>query len=182
MELIYSKRLALIPMTPAFLRASLESRFREAEHAMELALPRDWPGDAGDVLALRLKQLEADPGLHPWLLRAIALRDTRVMIGHIGFHTRPGADYLRPFSPGAVEFGFTVFPTFRRQGYAREASLALMRWARETHQVTKFVLSIRPDNTASQALAAQLGFVRIGSHFDEVDGREDVLELKDAEV
>jgi RimJ/RimL family protein N-acetyltransferase len=37
------------------------------------------------------------------------------------------------------------------------------------------VLSIRPDNTASQALAAGLGFVRIGSHIDDVDGLEDIL-------
>jgi len=98
------------------------------------------------------------------------------MVGHIGFHAAPGAEYFRPFSPGAVEFGFTVFPDFRRQGYAREASLALMRWARQTHQVTKFVLSIRPDNAISQALAAQLGFVRVGTHLDEIDGLEDVLE------
>jgi RimJ/RimL family protein N-acetyltransferase len=44
--------------------------------------------------------------------------------------------------------------------------------------VTKFVLSIRPDNAASQALAAELGFVRVGSHPDEVDGLEDVLEYR----
>jgi GNAT superfamily N-acetyltransferase len=158
----------------------------------------------------------------------MGLRKTGVMVGHIGFHTAPGADYLRPFcagpsvgtsrcdvpareaaggtgaplnaaqtaqravptrfnsarrdsnweDPGAVEFGFTVFPSFRRQGYAREASLAMMRWARQTHGVIRFILSIRPDNTASQALAAQLGFVRIGSHIDEVDGLEDVLEYR----
>ena len=51
-----------------------------------------------------------------------------------------------------------------------------MRWAHQVHGVTRFVLSIRPDNTASQALAAGLGFVRIGSHIDEVDGLEDILE------
>jgi RimJ/RimL family protein N-acetyltransferase len=54
----------------------------------------------------------------------------------------------------------------------------MMRWARQTHGVIRFILSIRPDNTASQALAAQLGFVRIGSHIDEVDGLEDVLEYR----
>lgn len=165
-------------MTPAFLRASLQHNIREAEQELQIVLPPEWPGDIADVLSLRLKQLEDDPTLQPWLLRAMMLPETRVMVGHIGFHTAPGPDYLEPYSPGAVEFGFTVYLPFRRQGYAREASIALMNWAHQSHNVTSFVLSIRPDNAPSQALAAQLGFVRIGSHFDEVDGPEDVLECK----
>jgi ribosomal-protein-alanine N-acetyltransferase len=175
---IESERLALISMTPAFLRASLEGKLHEAEKQLGLGLPAEWPGEHVDVLSLRLKQLDEDPSLQPWLIRAMALRESRVMVGTIGFHSAPGADYLRRFSPEAVEFGFTVFPPYRRQGFAREASLALMRWARRTHGVKSFVLSIRPDNAPSRALAAQLGFVRIGSHLDEVDGLEDVLECK----
>ena len=60
---------------------------------------------------------------------------------------------------------------------AREAALALMQWARDDHGITSFVVSIAPGNQASQALAAGLGFVRIGSHVDDVDGPEDVLVL-----
>ena len=48
-----------------------------------------------------------------------------------------------------------------------------MRWARETHGQRDFVLSIAPDNVASQGVAARLGFGRIGSHVDEDDGPED---------
>jgi RimJ/RimL family protein N-acetyltransferase len=175
---IRSDRLDLIPMTPAFLRASVNYNLHEAEQQLQLTLPTDWPGEHANLLALRLKQLEDDPGLQPWLLRAMGLRRSGTMVGHIGFHTGPGADYLRPFSPGAVEFGFTVYASFRRQGYAREASMALMRWALETHGVRSFVMSIRPDNVPSQTLAAGLGFVRVGSHLDEVDGLEDILEYR----
>jgi RimJ/RimL family protein N-acetyltransferase len=175
---ICSDRLDLIPMTPAFMRASLNHNIHEAEQHLQLSLPEGWPEERADLLSLRLKQLEDDPALQPWLLRAMALRGSGIMVGHIGFHTAPGADYLRPFSPGAAEFGFSVFPFFRRQGYAREASVALMRWARQAHNVRSFVMTIRPDNLASQALAAQLGFVRIASHIDEVDGLEDILEYR----
>ena len=175
-ESVDSERLSLIPMTPGFLRASLAFDLRAAEQVLQVSLPDDWPGEATDVLSLRLEQLKAEPSLQPWLLRAIVLRETRAMIGHIGFHDGPGAEYLQAYSPGAVEFGFTVFSDYRRQGFAREASLALMSWARETHHVRKFIVSIRPDNAASQALARGLGFVLIGSHVDEVDGLEDVLE------
>lgn len=131
--------------------------------------------DVTDAMSLWLKKLAVDPTLQPWLARAMVLREAGVMVGHIGFHTAPGEEYLRPYAPGGVEFGFTVFSPFLRQGFAREASKALMGWAHQVHGVTSFVLSIRPDNVASQALAAGLGFVRIGSHIDDVDGLEDVL-------
>jgi len=171
---IHSERLDLVPLTPAFLRAMLEHDLAGAGRILGVPIP-DGLLDSTDVMSLRLKQLEADPTLQPWLLRAMVLRERRVMVGHIGFHTAPGEEYLRPYAPGGVEFGFTVYPPFLRQGYAREASKALMGWAHQVHGVTRFVLSIRPDNAASQALAAGLGFVRIGSHIDDVDGLEDIL-------
>lgn len=167
-------------MNADFLRASLRNDMAVVRSILGAFIPADWPADPA-LLSVRLRQLEGDPALEQWLLRAMVLRSSRTMIGHIGFHTAPGADYLQQYSPGAVEFGFAVFPAFQRQGFAREACRALMRWARETHGIQNFVLTIRPDNTASQVLAAQLGFVRIGSHEDEVDGTEDVLELKSHE-
>jgi RimJ/RimL family protein N-acetyltransferase len=174
---IHSERLDLVPLTPEFLRAMLRYDLAEAERTLGYPLP---PGllDSTDVMALRLEQLEANPTLQPWLLRAMVLRECRVMVGHIGFHTAPGAEYLQPYAPGGVEFGFTVYPPFLRQGYAREASKALMDWAHQVHGVMRFVMTIRPDNVPSQALAAGLGFVRIGAHIDEVDGLEDILERR----
>ena len=172
--IIHSERLDLISLTPAFLRAMLEHDLAGAGRILGVPIPEGLL-DSTDVMALRLKQLEVDPTLQPWLLRAMVLRECCVMVGHIGFHTAPGDEYLRPYAPGGVEFGFTVYPPFLRQGYAREASMALMHWAYQVHDVTRFVLSIQPDNTASQALAAGLGFLRIGSHIDDVDGLEDIL-------
>lgn len=97
------------------------------------------------------------------------------MVGHIGFHTAPGPAYLDEWLPGAVEFGFTVFPSSRRQGYATEASRALMHWAYTVHQVRKFALTMAPNNVPAQRIAAKLGFKRLGQHVDDVDGIEDVL-------
>ena len=172
--MIHSERLDLVPLTPAFLRAMLEHDLAGAGRILGVPIPEGLL-DSTDVMSLRLKQLEVDPTLQPWLLRAMVLRECCVMVGHIGFHTAPGEEYLRPYAPGGVEFGFTVYPPFLRQGYAREASKALMRWAHQFHGVARFVVTVRPDNADSQALAAGLGFVRIGSHIDDVDGLEDVL-------
>jgi RimJ/RimL family protein N-acetyltransferase len=160
-------------MTPGFLRASLRHDMAVASEAIGLQLPSDWPHIV-DVLALRLDQLDQDPALQPWLLRAIALHSGE-MVGHIGFHTSPGPQYLEPWRPGGVEFGFTVFAPHRRKGYAREASQALMEWAHREHGVKDFLLTISPDNLPSQRLAAGLGFSRIGEHIDEVDGIEHIL-------
>jgi RimJ/RimL family protein N-acetyltransferase len=102
------------------------------------------------------------------------------MVGHIGFHEAPGARYLEEWCPGGIELGFTVFPVYRRKGYAREASLALMEWANRTSAVTGFVLSVAPGNLPSRSLAQSLGFSRVGTHLDEVDGPEDVFVRKAA--
>ncbi len=111
------------------------------------------------------------------MLRAMRLRETGHMVGHIGFHTQPGAEYLRELVPDGVEFGYTVFPRFRRQHYAHEASVALMAWARETYGVTSFVASVSPANAPSLGLVHKLGFHKIGSQIDEEDGPEDIFAL-----
>ena len=99
------------------------------------------------------------------------------MVGHIGFHTSPGPEYLEAWVPGAVEFGITIYAPFRRRGYACEASRALMNWAHVVHGTAKFVMTIAPSNVPSQRLARTLGFEMIGTHQDEVDGIEDVFSL-----
>lgn len=144
-------------MTPAFLRASLEG-YKSVLPATQCAR-----GGASTPAVVAC---------------GMALQATGVMVGYIGFRTAPNAEYLQPYVPGGVENGLVVLPSFRRQGSAREAAVALMRWALLAHGVTRFAMTIRPDNHPSQALASQLGFVRIGSHIDEVDGLEDILECR----
>src|SRR5690606_38046225 len=106
---IQTARLVLVAMTPDFLRASLAGDHETAEKQIGLSVPRAWP-DVAEILLLRLWQLDADPALQHWLLRAIGLRSTGEMVGHIGFHEAPGAKYLEEWCPGGIELGFTVFP------------------------------------------------------------------------
>ena len=106
----------------------------------------------------------------------MVLREDGRYLGHIGFHTAPGAEYLQGLSPGGVELGYGVLEPWRRQGMATEAIGALISWAREVHGVTRFVVSISPENEPSLALAAKLGFRKIGWHMDEIDGPEDIFE------
>ena len=164
-------------MTPPFLQVSLEGDRARAEELMGLTLPTEWFKETA-LIAIRPKDYQRDPELQPWLLRAIGLRAQGRMIGHIGFHTQPNPPYLAKIAPGGIEFGYTIFSSFRRQGYAYEAAQALMHWACEQGGVSRFVLSISPQNIPSLALAQKLGFVRIGSHVDDEDGIEEIFELQ----
>ena len=85
--------------------------------------------------------------------------------------------YVAPGESGSlVEIGYTIFPPWRRKGYAYEmvrgygqfASARGLRWLR---------LSIAPGNEASLALARKLGVRMIGSQIDEIDGPEDIYLL-----
>lgn len=68
--------------------------------------------------------------------------------------------------------GYSVHQPYRRQKYATEAIVALMRCAYVQHNQRCFVLTISPQNTPSTALAESLGFIRCGSKIDEEDGLE----------
>ena len=141
-----------------------------------LVLPPEW-SEAKWLMELRLRQMRENPALELWVLRAIGLRETKTMIGHMGFHTLPGADYLKSYAPGSVEFGYSIFPNYRRMGYASEAVQALMDWATHEHVVRRFIVSISPTNEPSLRLAQKFGFRKVGTATDDQGRVEDVFLL-----
>lgn len=180
MDVIHSRRLELIALSADFLNASLRGDLESAARLIDLAIPKDWL-EAKWLMEIRLAKLRENSGLEPWLLRAIGLRETRTMVGFIGFHTLPGADYLHSYAPGAVEFGYTIFPAYRRMRFASEAAGALMQWATREHSVTRFVVSISPANEPSLRLAQKFGFRKVGTVTDPEDGIEDIF-LREASL
>ena len=177
MDIIYSPRLELIAMSPDFLSASLAGDLEAASRLIDLVIPDDWLGSKW-LMEIRLAKMRANPALEPWLLRAVGLRETRTMVGFIGFHTQPGAEYLNSYAPDGVEFGYTIFPAHRKSGYASEAAQALMEWATREHGVKRFVVSISPANEPSLRLARKFGFRKVGTVTDPEDGEEDVFLLE----
>lgn len=170
---IESDRLTLIPLTPAFMDASLAGDAADTGRLIGLAVPPEWLEERW-LIELRRGDLLRDPAYQPWGLRAVGERASGAMIGHVGFHTRPGPAYLAETAPGGVEIGYTIYPAHRRRGYATEAVEAMIGWA-AGQAVRRFVLSISPENIPSLAIAARLGFRRVGSQVDEVDSVEDIF-------
>lgn len=129
---------------------------------------------AEDVARLRLGQIELDPAVTPWLLRALVTRDTRIAVGFINFHAAPD-------DAGMVEIGYEVLPAYQRRGYASEASTACLAWAAE-HGARVAHACVRPDNVASLAIVRRAGFVPVGEQMHEVDGLQIVFEKRLAPV
>jgi RimJ/RimL family protein N-acetyltransferase len=163
---IETERLILRSMSPSFLTASQLDDLVSAETEIGLGIPKDWLMEK-PLMAMRLQDIADDPAYAPWSVRAIGLRSERWMVGHIGFHERP--------REGTAELGYTIFAAARRRGFAQEAIEGMMRWA-AANGACRFILSVSPDNAASQALARKLGFTKIGTRDDSIDGIEDVLE------
>lgn len=176
MQTISTERLDLVLMNLAVFDLCL-AKDRQgvfAHGGFEVA--EEWLDEA-DYIRMRRGQLAADPAYGPWCVRAIVLKETNRMVGQIGFHAPPGRQELNEIAPGGIEYGYRVYPPYRGCGYAKEAARGLMEWA-VAQGVTSFVVSIRPNNLPSQAIARSLGFVKVGEHMDEVDGLEEVFLLK----
>lgn len=168
---VMSERLKLVWMSPAFIEALLAGRFEDAQRIIGATTwPADWPDeDTSHWLAVRVKLMTDDPDEAPWLTRAMLRRSDGAFIGNIGFHGKPNASHQ-------AELGYTVGDPYRRQGYASEAALALIDWARREHAIRHFIVSVSPRNGPSLGMAAKLDFQRIGTQIDEFDGEEYVFE------
>jgi len=166
--------LDLVLFTPRLLAAVLSGQARSID---DVELPAEWVQRSERTLRRRLEQVAGDPGSAPWLLRAMVRRETRELVGRIGFHGRPGDNSLA--APDGLELGYAVEPVFQRQGFAEEAIRGMMAWAR-TRSVDHFVVSIGTSNGPSLHLAAKLGFAEVARVIDEEDGAEIVFELRGA--
>jgi RimJ/RimL family protein N-acetyltransferase len=166
---IETPRLGLVSLPADLMRAVLAGDLTRADALAPFPIDAETFASADHVLRLRVAQLEQDPGQLAWLLRAAVARNTGRFVARGGFHAPPD-------DKGTVEIGYEVAPRERRQGYARETVIGLLRWAQE-YGAVRCRASIRPDNLASLALTEGLGFVRTGEQIDEIDGLEWIFTL-----
>ena len=153
--------------------------------------PSWWPDltDRGHI-ARWLQQAAALDGLDVWQPRAIVERAPMTMIGHAGFHLppRPLEEALAdpsfqgaadPVAGPVVEIGYTIFPAWRRRGFATEAVTALVEWAFVTHGVGAVLASVEERNTASKAVLARVGGFRSIGTCQSPDGSVEIVMRRD---
>ncbi len=167
---ILTPRLRLVLLPLEAVAALLAGDRRTAERVVGLTIPEDFGVDADRYfLTLQKERLEELPERRAWMVRLMILRTTGTVIGSIGFHGPPE-------TLGRAEIGYTVFPPWRRQGYATEGVRALVEWA-AGQGCPSVYLSIGPGNEPSLKIAERLGFRQVGEQVDEIDGLELVFEL-----
>ncbi|MEO8461439.1 MAG: GNAT family N-acetyltransferase [Dokdonella sp.] len=97
-----------------------------------------------------------------WALRgygmwAVELRDSGEFIGRVGL--------LNPEGWPEIELGWMLTPEHRHQGYATEATRAVLEFAFDTLQLPRLISLIRMENSKSERLARRLG-ARQGTTID----------------
>jgi RimJ/RimL family protein N-acetyltransferase len=130
--------------------------------------------DESGPLRWRVPQVIADPTVNIWFVRWIVLPSTGEIIGSSSFHGPPDPS-------GMVEIGLGIHPKFQRQGYGREALVAMWSWAVEQPKVGTLRYTVSPTNLASVKLVESFEFTRVGEQMDEIDGLEDIYEMSAAD-
>jgi ribosomal-protein-alanine N-acetyltransferase len=159
--LLRTKRMELIPGTPALLRAEMENQERFADF-LGATVPEGWPPEEVDQATLEFMALLLEEGPHQagwwcwyFVLRSEGIHEG-VLIGNGGFKGRP--------SPrGTVEIGYSIHPSFRNRGYATEAVGELVAWAFDHPRVRRVVADTLPSNDASKRVLEKAGFVDTGT-------------------
>jgi [ribosomal protein S5]-alanine N-acetyltransferase len=146
--LLLTERLELRPLPRAAALAMPDDR-ETAAGAIGATLLPEWP--QADLLDVLPQQAAAAPDEARFGVWTIVERETRTVVGDVGFMGPPDAE-------GVVEIGYSVVPDRRRRGYATEAARALVAWALREPGVQAVVAGCDQDNVASIRTLEALGF------------------------
>lgn len=152
LEPLYTKRLALIPISVAEL----------------IALAED--PEALYLYRLRVGYVRENPENNKWLFRRITLKQTGEQIGLISFHAPPD-------DRGMIEVGFGIDVEYQNQGYGTEALAAMFDFAAREPEVKVLRYTVSASNIPSMIVIAKFGFRHVGQQIDEEDGPEEIFEI-----
>lgn len=101
----------------------------------------------------RMSERPHELGWWAWLM---ARRDDGRAVGVCGLGGHPDGE-------GTVELGYSVYPEAEGQGYATEASRAVLEWALARPGVARVRATVPPSNPSSVAVARKLGMVPVAT-------------------
>lgn len=107
-------------------------------------------------------------------LHALVEKESGAYIGHAGFVAQLIDDCFE------IELGYWIHPRYWQQGYASEATAALVQYAVEEWEIERFVSQIMAHNIASMRIAEKNGL-----HYEKTivsDGKTTYLYVYEIEV
>ena len=162
--LIHTQRLRLLTCEEPHLSAIAADPASLGE-LLGVAIPQHWPEHREAYRhsreLVRKNPLLASSG---WWLYLFVDPVLKVLIGSGGFKGAPDAD-------GVVEIGCEIAPVHRRQGYATEALLGLIRYAFSRSGVSAVQAYSLPRTCPQSELLRALGMKKVGEATDAVAGK-----------
>lgn len=154
---IETARLWLVQASNDVLREDLKGADALAA-ALDIQAPPEWPPseeyDAGAINYMIALQ-EREPAAYDWGFRYIVLRAPRPRLIGCGGYTGPAQD-------GVIEIGYSVCPSFRRQGIASEATSGLVDHAFRHSDVSRVIAHTFPHLVSSIGVLEKAGFRLVG--------------------
>lgn len=158
---LVTERLELKPLSAQAAAALPEDR-EKACRDIGAQLAAEWPHP--EFLGVLRRQAAASLDAECFGVWVMIERDSRCVVGDIGFHGPPD-------DAGTIEVGYSAVPNRRRRGYATEAAGALIEWARSQPSVHAIVAGCDPENVPSVRTLEQVGFRRAGEANGEIRWR-----------
>jgi RimJ/RimL family protein N-acetyltransferase len=156
------RRLTLFPHAPEYLRALAQGpEFYQAVSGFQAA-----GGLGGFIRAASedfLKRLQSATEPDPWLWGFAVVDCQNKVIGMAAFKGAPDADRT-------VEIAYGISPAYQGRGYATEAALGLIQFARDSGRVSRVCAHTRPTNDASIRVLEKCGFTLVGETAEIQDG------------
>jgi len=169
LEKLVTERLYLVPFKLELLKAAIIG-IDELATILGVKVAADWAEQeliqAFPDIANILLQF---PLQNEWGWGSLIIHQAEnTLIGHVMIKIVPDVTGL---PTDAVEIGYQVAPLYRRQGYASEATKAMMDWTLSQPGMQTVTAGCAPDNIASKRVLEKIGM-------DLIETREKVLVWK----
>ncbi|MBA3450689.1 MAG: GNAT family N-acetyltransferase [Chloroflexia bacterium] len=152
MPLPASRRLEFRPLTIEAIEALIAGDRNVLEMATGATFPEPLaaPPAMDHALPAMRDALRDDPASAFWGPFLLVVRETGEAAGSAGF-------FVQSAREGNSELGYSVYPSFQRQGIASEAAATLVAWALAQPGIRGVRATIPPGHVASQRVAANAG-------------------------
>lgn len=155
---LITARLRLVPFKLTIVQAAMNGNAELARVLGVTVLP-DWPDEEfSQGLPEIAEILSKSPLQREWGWGSLVIQQAEnLLIGYVMVKIIPDIPDPAGAPTGALEIGYQIVPSYRRQGYGSEATKAILDWTLRQPSVQKVTAGCDADNIASKRLLEKIG-------------------------